>query len=116
MLVEKNKISTLVVVSPYDMPFEQIAGIDHYKGIILLFDADLDERLFLFVKKYYERLIPCVKAVFETHGTVTLFTSKAPTILVKALKDSGADVDLDSWQVQVVDLTEFIDSTEKSYE
>ena len=79
----------------------QSAGIDVYKGIIVLFDEDFDQRIFVFLKKYYERIKPCVKAVYETHGQVTLYLHKPATDTVVELAEDGADVDIDSWSVEL---------------
>jgi len=99
-----QKVQTFVILGRAD--FDYAAGIDTYKGIIVLFDEDFDQRIFVFLKKYYEVLIPSVKAVYETEGTITLFCNKKPTTAIEALVGKSVEVSYDSWFVQIKDLTQ----------
>jgi hypothetical protein len=84
--------------------FSQAEGIDSYKGIIVLFDQDFDQRIFVFLKNNYEALKPCVKAVYESHGNVTLYCHKTPSKAI--LTGLNTSVDVDSWTTSIEDIRE----------
>jgi hypothetical protein len=99
-----SKKQEFVVLSKED--FKQAAGIDTYKGIIVLFDDDFDQRIFIFLKQYYEKLIGSVKAVYETHGTITLYCHKKPSDFIVSL--NTVDIYDDVWNIIIKNIWEEI--------
>lgn len=77
------------------------AGIDTYKGIIVIFDEDFDQRIFIFLKEHYNGIRSCVKAVYESHGTLTLFCHKLLNEYTVDIAEIGVDILDDSWNIEI---------------
>jgi len=98
------------VVSTEDLrKLHKFSGVSVYKSIVVLFDEDFDDRIFTFLKEHHDSLTPWVKAVYESEGTVHLFSSNVEVSTLKDLEKNSVLVEQngwhDEWQVFLVDLT-----------
>ena len=98
-----TKTQTLTIIGANELP-ENIAGLTALGSIVILFDPDLDSRVFLFVQKHYKDLVPCVRGVYESKGTLTLYLYKEPNKFLQNLIATGAHspTDSDIWTIEIV--------------
>ena len=83
------------------------AGIDTFKGIIILFDDHFDQRVFLFLKQNFEGIRPCVKAVMYTKGHIMLFCHHTPNAFTLGLEKNMVEVGgADTWSVELIKIYE----------
>jgi len=99
-----SKTQSFIVLGKND--FIQAAGIDTYKGIIILFDEDFDQRIFIFLKQHYAGIVGCVKAVYENEGNIILYCHKKPNEYTKNLVKNGVDITIDYWTVMLEEIYE----------
>lgn len=100
--MQVKKFNLISCIGVNELP-EDLAGVAVYKGLIVLFDSDFDDRIFLFLKSHYHGIVPCCLGVYEHGGVLTLYINKEPNDYTKGLlSQKTVDIIADKWTMEVV--------------